>query len=573
MHVSDATFVVTDTETTGTNPQKHRVIEVGAVKVRDGGIEDCFQQLVNPQRSVPGRITKLTGITTGMVFEAPTMAEVLPDYLEFLGEDIFVAHNLSFDQGFLNAECRRSGHNELDNETLCTLRLARRLLPGLDSKGLSRLTQFYDIDVDGRHRALGDAEATGHVLTRLFSQLAFEHEIDTVEGVLSFQHRQYQKVRTTPSHLQNIRQETLPDVPDAPGVYELKNSSGTPLYIGKAKRLPDRLQSHFTDVESKGARKRKMLQKVREVDWTSTGTELEAILLESRRIKAEKPRYNRAQRRYYNRPFLRLDTSHEYPTISWSRTLEADGAEYYGPVRNTDQAEMVVDVVGRFFELRECDDERLHLGQRCLYADMDRCTAPCETDDAEAYATVVDRVRAFLTGQDRSVVEQLRGRMSQAADQRDFERAAEFRDTIEQLERILEKQRVAAAPIRRYHAALVHPDSDRDDRGEVLFIRFGRFEDAVVCRMPPTDEDRRQLRERCRTLFDPEAAAPESLSKRDATEIRLILHWAYAHRDELSVVRWSAAEAPDDFSDRILGALSQTDDGTDAAGASRDPRG
>ena len=228
---------------------------------------------------------------------------------------------------------------------------------------------------------------------------------------------------------------------------------------------------------------------------------------------------------------------------------------------------MVVDVVGRFFELRECDDERLHLGQRCLYADMDRCTAPCENDDASAYAEVVNRVRAFLTGQDPSIVEQLRDRMRQASDQRDFERAAEFRDTIEQLERILEKQRVAAAPIRRYHAALVHPDSDRDDRGEVLFVRFGRFEDAVVCHMPPTDGDRRRLRDCCQTLFDPEAAAPASLSKRDATEIRLVLHWAYAHRDELSVVRWSAAEAPDAFCERILEALSQPASVTDPAGA------
>ncbi len=567
MHVSDATFVVTDTETTGTKPEKHRVIELGAVKVRDGDIVDRFQQLVNPQRSVPGRITKLTGITTGMVFEAPPMAEVLPDYLDFLGDGIFAAHNLTFDQGFLNAECRRAGHDALSNETLCTLRLARRLLPGLDSKGLSRLTQFYDLNVDGRHRALGDAEATGHVLTRFLRQLAFEHEIDTVDGLLSFQHQQYQQVRTTPSHLREIRQETLPEVPEAPGVYELHNSSGTPIYIGKAKCLPDRLRSHFTAVESKSARMRKMLQKVRAVDWTATDTELQAILLESRRIKADKPRYNRAQRRYYNRPFLRLDTSHEYPTISWSRTLEADGAEYYGPVRNTDQAEMVVDVVGRFFELRECDDQRLRLGQRCLYADMDRCTAPCETDDRDAYAEVVDHVRAFLTGQDPSVVERLRDRMRQASEQRDFERAAEFRDIIEQLDPILEKQRVAAAPIRRYHAALLHPVADSDGRVEVLFIRFGRLEDAVVCSRPLTASDRQQLRARCRALFDPEMSAPESLSKRDATEIRLVLHWAYAHRDELSVVRWSAGEAPDAFGDRILEALPQPAGAPDAPDA------
>ncbi|MFP4227693.1 MAG: DEDD exonuclease domain-containing protein [Salinivenus sp.] len=565
MHVSEATFVVTDTETTGTTPKKHRVLEIGAVKVRGGEVVDRYQQLVNPQRSVPGRITKLTGITTGMVFEAPTMEKVLPDYHSFLDDGIFVAHNLSFDLGFLNAEGARTNQGAIENKTLCTLRLARRLLPGLDSKGLSRLTQFYDINVSGRHRALGDAEATSVVLRKLLRQLAFEHEIDTVEDLLAFQHRRYQQVRTTPAHIRTIREETLPEVPEAPGVYEMKDKSGASLYIGKAKCLPDRLQSHFTAVESKSARKRKMLQKVRSVDWTTTGTELEAILLESRRIKAQKPRYNRAQRRYYSRPFIRLDTSHTYPTISWSRSLEADGAEYYGPVRNTDQAEMVVELVSRFFRLRECDDERLHLGQRCLYADMDRCTAPCETDDSDVYAEAVDRVRAFLTGQDPTVLQALRDRMQQASEQREYERAAELRDTIEQLEPILEKQRLAAAPIRHHHAALVHTENDRSGEADVLFVRFGRFDEAVSCRLPPTTDERRHLRARCRDVFDAQREGPEALSKRDATEIRLLAHWTYAHRDELTAVRWTPAQSPDAVADRILSVLSPKSDPAPAA--------
>ena len=545
MSVSDATFVVTDVETTGTSADQHRIMELGAVKVRDGEAVDRFQQLVNPQRSVPGRITTLTGITTGMVFEAPPAAEVLPAYLAFLGDGIFTAHNLSFDRSFINAELQRTGREALPNPALCTLRLARRLLPGLDSKGLSRLTQFYDIDVNGRHRALGDAAATGRVLQRLLSQLAFEHEIDTVEGLLRFQHQSYQRVRSVPTNIERIREEVLPDAPSAPGVYVMKNSAGTPLYIGKAKRLANRLQSHFTAVESSGARKRKMLQKVRSVDWTTTTTELEAILLESRRIKAEKPRYNRAQRRYYSRPFIRLDTAHEIPTISWTRRLEGDAAEYYGPVRNTDRAEMVVDVASRFYRLRECDDDRLHLGQRCLYADMDRCTAPCETDDPEAYRAVVDRVRAFLRGQDPSVVEQLRERMRRASENLNFEKAAEIRDTLEPLERILEKQRLAAAPVRQHNAALVHHGSDRDGRVDVLLVRAGQFRDTVPLRPPLDEAQRDRLRARCRAVFGAGASSTDSFSKRDATEIRLLSHWTSAHRDELAVVRGGAEASPE----------------------------
>ena len=555
MHVSEATFVVTDTETTGTKAESNRVIEVGAVKVEDGVIIDRFQQLVNPQRSIPGRITQLTGITTGMVFDAPTIDEVLPGYLDFLGDGILTAHNLSFDKGFLDAELGRLGKEALGNETLCTVRLARRLLPGLDSKGLSRLVQFYDITVDGRHRALGDAEATGHVLTRLLSQLAFEHEIDTVDDLLSFQHRRYQKVREVPSHLKAIREEQLPEAPDAPGVYTFKNSSGTPLYIGKAKQLSDRLRTHVTAVESKAARKRKMLQKVRTVDWETTDTELEAILRESRLIKTQKPRYNRAQRRYYRRPFIRLDTTDEYPTISWTRTLQDDGAEYYGPVRNTDRAEMVVDVAGRFFRLRECDDERLGLGQRCLYADMDRCTVPCENEDPEAYAEAVERVRAFLTGQDPTVLDRLRERMEQASQNLDFEKAADIRDTLEQLETILEKQRLTAAPVRQHNAALVH-QPDGAEAADVLFVRFGRFVASVSCACPPTTEERFRLRGALDEQFDPAAEPPSQISKRAVDEIRLLSHWTYAHRDELSMVRWGPEQEPAAIEDVLREALA-----------------
>jgi len=556
MHVSDATFVVTDTETTGTTPERDRILEIGAVKMKKGTVVDRYQQLVNPQRSVPGRITEITGITTGMVFDAPTIGEVLPEYLDFLGDGIFVAHNSSFDVNFINAECRRVGRNELTNPTLCTLRLARRLLPGLGSKGLDRLIQFYDLDGNDRHRALGDAEATSHVLQRFLRQLALEHEIDQVEEVVSFQRRRYQQLRETPSHLRKIREDVLPDVPNAPGVYELTNQNGTLLYVGKASALSDRVRSHFTAVESKSARKRKMLQKVRTIDWTVTDTELEAILLESRRITEKKPQYNRARRRYYRRPFLRLDTTHRYPTISWTRHVKVDGAEYYGPVRNGDHADMMVDVIGRFFQLRECDDQQLRLGQRCLYADMDRCTAPCETDDERTYAREVQRVRAFLTGQDSTVLNRLRQRMRRASDEHDFEKAADVRDTVEVLEGILEKQRLVAAPLHEHNVALVHSMPENGTGVDVLFVRFGRFEGSVPDRKLEGSAWRTVLREQCREVFDPGRPPPDVISKRDASEIRLLRHWMFSHREELTSIEWTSDRSPDVVADKLEDAVA-----------------
>jgi len=549
VNVSDTTFVVTDVETTGTNAGSDRLLEIGAVKVRNGEITDTFQQLINPQRSVPSRITQLTGITTAMVFEAPPVDDVMPEYLDFLGDGILTAHNLSFDARFLNAALRRLGRSELDNETLCTLRLARRLLPGLKSKGLSRLTRFYGIDVNGRHRGLGDAEATGIILKRFLSQLDFEHDVQAVDDLLAFQHRSYRSVRDAPSHLQKIRENQLPEVPEVPGVYFLKSSRGTILYIGKAKRLDRRVRSYFNAVESHSGRKRKLLQKVRQVDWTVTDTELEALLLESRLIKEEKPSYNRAQRRYRSRPFVRLDTTKDYPTISWSYHLKNDGAEYYGPLRNREQAELVVDVVDRFFRLRECDDEEFALGQRCLYADMERCDAPCEEDEGEAYAAHVNRVRAFLTGQDPSVLDTLKDRMEQASANLEFEKAAEMRDTLKQLTRILEKQQVAAAPVLDHNAALV---DRRDDTVEVLLVRYGQFVTSVTGSPPLDSTTQAALRDAIQTHFGDDTGRPSTLSKRDVDEIRLLSHWMYLRRDDLRHVRWTPALTVDTFHEQIL---------------------
>jgi len=563
MTIEDATFVVTDTETTGTKAASNRIIEIGAVKVEAGEITDRFQQLVNPERTIPSRITHLTGITTGMVFDQPTMESVMPQYLDFLEDGILVAHNLPFDLRFLNAECSRLGLDDLSNRTLCSLRLARRLLPGLRSKGLSRLAQFYGINVNGRHRALGDAEATGIILQRFFRQLDFEHDIHDVHEVLAFQNRKYTKVRKAPKHLKKLRKDVLPDLPDAPGVYFLKTSSGKILYIGKAKQLSERVRSYFTAIESKDARKRKLMSKVRRVEWTETDTELEALLLESRLIKEKKPSYNKAQKRYRHRPFIKLQTDEEFPRVGWQRAISDDGAEYYGPLRSRKQAELVIEVISRFFGLRECDDSELSLGQRCLYADMERCTAPCENDDAERYGRQVERVRQFLRGQDTSVLDDLEERMQQASRHLEFEKAATFRDWLQTLDRMLEKQKAVAAPVLDHNAALVQPHKD-DGTADVFLVRFGKFTASLCVTRPATRDEVSLLTDAVKTAFLDAGDRPEALTKRDQDEIRLLSHWMYMHRSDLISVRWQGG-TPSDFSARIADVINGPADLSEAA--------
>lgn len=161
-------FVVVDVETTGTSPLSgDRVTEVAVVQVRDGVVTPVFDTLINPERSIPPAIVAITNITWEMVKDAPRFTDVCDQLLGVLEGNVFVAHNAAFDWRFLSAEIERVTRRPLRGRKLCTVRMARRLLPQLRRRNLDALAHFYGIDNTARHRAGGDAIATAHVLLRL----------------------------------------------------------------------------------------------------------------------------------------------------------------------------------------------------------------------------------------------------------------------------------------------------------------------------------------------------------------------------------------------------------------------
>jgi DNA polymerase-3 subunit epsilon len=159
-------YVVVDVETTGSDPARHRLTEVGAVRVRGGRIIGEWSSLVNPERRIPAFISQLTGITDAMVAGAPRFAEVAPGLREFLGDSVFVAHRARFDHGFLKAEFERCGI-AFGGPVLCTVVESRRHFPGLPSHGLATLSKHFGISLDSHHRALCDARATAEIFLKI----------------------------------------------------------------------------------------------------------------------------------------------------------------------------------------------------------------------------------------------------------------------------------------------------------------------------------------------------------------------------------------------------------------------
>ncbi|HSJ10049.1 MAG TPA: exonuclease domain-containing protein [Longimicrobiales bacterium] len=165
-------YAVVDVETTGGGWSRgHRITEIAALRVRgDGTIVDEYRSLVNPERPIPYFISVLTNITGEMVRDAPRFADVAQHVARVLGGAVFVAHNAGFDWNFVGAEMDRAGV-PVTGRTLCTVRLARKVVPELRSRSLDSLTGFFNIPVEGRHRAYGDARATTELFRRLLDRL------------------------------------------------------------------------------------------------------------------------------------------------------------------------------------------------------------------------------------------------------------------------------------------------------------------------------------------------------------------------------------------------------------------
>lgn len=195
LELANTAFVVFDLETTGTKTPPSRITEIGAYRVVNGEVADEFQTLINPETPIPSFISQLTGITDEMVADAPLFREVAPEFLDFIGDSVLVAHNSGFDMRFLNHEIGRAfGDYRMANPCLCTVRLSRKLLPDVENHKLKTLAAHYSLDLVNHHRAAADAHATAHIFVNLLERLD-HHGVRDLSSVRSMSARNHRYAR------------------------------------------------------------------------------------------------------------------------------------------------------------------------------------------------------------------------------------------------------------------------------------------------------------------------------------------------------------------------------------------
>jgi excinuclease ABC subunit C len=240
--------------------------------------------------------------------------------------------------------------------------------------------------------------------------------------------------------------EKLPLLPRRPGVYLLKDRQDKIIYVGKAQDLLQRVRSYFHAREKLPPKVRAMVERVFDLDYTVTDTEMEALILENNLIKEHQPHYNINLRDDKQYPYLRVTVQELYPRLHLTRRKEADGARYFGPYTDAGALRETVRLLRRFFPFRHCQGELLPRQRRpCLNRHIRRCLAPCAGEVAQdEYRTMVEEALAFLEGKQAWLLKELSERMRAAAERLDFEQAARLRDQCRALEMVLAGQKLEA---------------------------------------------------------------------------------------------------------------------------------
>ena len=478
----ETTFVVVDLETTGgrvtagAGTAADAITEIGAVKVRGGVVLGEFGTLVDPQRNIPPQIVQLTGITTAMVCDAPTIGAVLPMFFEFARGAVLVAHNARFDVGFLRAAADRCGIGWRRPQVLCTVQLARRVLSREEAPSvrLAALARLFAVASEPTHRALDDARATVDVLHALIERVGNQ-------GVHTYADLRSYLPDVTPA--QRRKRVLAEGLPHRPGVYLFRGPTGEVLYVGTAIDLRRRVSQYFNGSDPR-SRIKEMVTLASTVEHVECAHALEAGVRELRMLSAHTPPYNRRSR-FQHRWWWIVLSNEAFPRFSAVRTPRHDRA--VGPFRSRADAADTAALLARFTGVRTCTKRlarsALH-GPACPQHEVSPCPAARDVM-ADQYAAAAGRAAALIDGADNTALAAAVQQIADLAGRQRYESAARLRDhTVTAVEVLWRGQRLRALATL---PELVAAAPDGDGGWQLAVIRYGQLAAAGTARrgVPP----------------------------------------------------------------------------------------
>ena len=422
-----AEFLVVDTETNGRAGEACELTEVGAVLVGGGELHDRWETLVNGAAPLSRAIQRFTQISQQMVDAAPPADAVLPDLADQIGGRVLVAHNAAFDRRVLKQAFARAQLPWPDPPTICTVALARRFAPLVRQRRLAALADALGIEVETTHRALADAETCARVFCALFARLC-AHAATVADALAALSPpRRSPRPRAGSTLAGGTIKRHKPDtsaLPDAPGVYLFRNAAGQILYIGKSVALRTRARSHFaTSAPAEGWTDQAAI-----VDHRRTGSELGALVLEHRLIRALRPPGNTIHKHDDPYVYLRCRLDIAYPVLEVAREPAAGRSVTIGPLRSRAGAVELKEQLDSLFGLRHCGRALRLRPWPSAYGQMGRCLSPCLNDlDPNLYRRRLDEALGLFTGGGDggvALLAHIDAQMRAAAAQERYERAA-----------------------------------------------------------------------------------------------------------------------------------------------------
>ena len=279
-------------------------------------------------------------------------------------------------------------------------------------------------------------------------------------------------------------EEELKKLPGQPGVYIMHGEKDEIIYVGKAVSLKNRVRQYFQSSRNKGAKIEQMVTHITRFEYIVTNSELEALVLESNLIKEHRPKYNTMLKDDKSYPFIKVTVNEEYPRVLFSRSMKKDKCKYFGPYTSAAAVKDVIELVRRLYMVRSCSrslPRDFGKERPCLYHHMKQCTAPCTGKvPSEKYRENIDALLKFLNGDYQDTLDSLTEKMQTASDELRFEEAMEYRDLIQSIRRVGERQKITSygEEDRDIIAAAMDESEDLRDQDavvQVFFVRDGKL--------------------------------------------------------------------------------------------------